>query len=388
MPIYNLAIRAVGQLKKDDITEIKGFSTPPPPAVAVVETLVILFEAPEIKVGTGRDKHVDYWESGKKSVLNSALLQRCKEFKKDEIKPELIEKLRPLIQAPEYDDTVLSKASKAAWGLAKWVRAMVQYDDAMKIVKPKQAELATAKASSAEAQALWDSALEKLRAVEAQMKLLVDELEAAEAKKKQLQDEFENAERKLNRANQLISKLKDEEKNWEKSLIENQEFKTSLVGDIVISSGIIAYLGVFTTDFRQYAIDSWVELMNGFKIKSTSPFNLAVVLGNNVKIQKWHLDDLPQEQVSVDNAIIMDNSDRWPLMIDPQMQGNNWVRKMERDPVYQSIKPTMDLKVMSRILENCIQLGYPIIMEDATETFDPLIEPLLGKAIDKKRGSW
>jgi len=71
MPIYNLAIRAVGQLKKDDITEIKGFSTPPPPAVAVIETLVILFEAPEIKVGSGKDKKVDWWETGKKHILNA-----------------------------------------------------------------------------------------------------------------------------------------------------------------------------------------------------------------------------------------------------------------------------------------------------------------------------
>jgi dynein heavy chain len=139
MPIYNLAIRAVGQLKKDDITEIKGFKTPPPPAVAVVRTLVILFEKPQIKIGTGKDKVVDWWESGKKGVLTSALLQQCKDFKKDDIKQELVDELRPLIEAPEYDDTVLSNASKAAWGLAKWVRAMVQYDDAMKIVKPKQA---------------------------------------------------------------------------------------------------------------------------------------------------------------------------------------------------------------------------------------------------------
>ena len=143
-------------------------------------------------------------------------------FKKDEIKPEIIDKLRPLIEAPEYDDMVLQKASKAAWGLAKWVRAMVSYDDAMKVVKPKQQELAEAKAQSAEAQGLWDAALEKLRAVEAQMKQLVEDLDAAELRKKQLQDEYENAQMKLDRAISLISKLKDEEKNWEKSLEINK----------------------------------------------------------------------------------------------------------------------------------------------------------------------
>jgi len=39
---------------------------------------------------------------------------------------------------------------------------MVQYDDAMKVVKPKQAQLKEAKEASAAAQALADAANEKL----------------------------------------------------------------------------------------------------------------------------------------------------------------------------------------------------------------------------------
>jgi len=61
------------------------------------------------------------------------------------------------------------------------------------------------------------------------------------------------------------------------------------------------------------------------------------------------------------------------------------VKKMEKERDIKSIKPTMDMKVMSRVLENCISLGYPVILEDANESFDPMIEPLLGKQIDKKR---
>lgn len=82
----------------------------------------------------------------------------------------------------------------------------------------------------------------------------------------------------------------------------------------------------------------------------------------------------------------MENSDRWPLMIDPQMQGNNWIKTMEKD-IY-SIKPTMDPKVMARTLKNCINMGYPVLLEDANEAFDPMIEPLLGKQIAKKGNIW
>lgn len=115
------------------------------------------------------------------------------------------------------------------------------------------------------------------------------------------------------------------------------------------------------------------------------------MLGDNVKIQKWHVELLPQEQVAIDNAIILDNSDRWPLMIDPQTQGNIWIKNKEQgegDHHLYVIKPTSDSKIVSRMIENTVRFGYPLLLEDANETFDPLLEPLLAKNIIKNRGMW
>ena len=53
-----------------------------------------------------------------------------------------------------------------------------------------------------------------------------------------------------------------------------------------------------------------------------------------------------------------------------------------------SIKPTMDPKILGRKLENAIQFGAPVIYEDANETFDPMLDPILGKQIEKKGSSW
>ena len=75
--------------------------------------------------------------------------------------------LKPIINSEDYEDGKLANASNAAHGLAKWVRAMVQYDDAMKVIKPKQAELKVIINSAAEAQAALDKATESLRKVEA-----------------------------------------------------------------------------------------------------------------------------------------------------------------------------------------------------------------------------
>lgn len=185
----------------------------------------------------------------------------------------------------------------------------------------------------------------------------------------------------------MIDKLSDEEVAWAQSLEINKAKKTCLVGDIIIASGVIAYLGVFSVDYRAEAIENWVSLMKSFEIKSSEEFKLQNVLGIPTKIQQWKIDNLPDEDFAVDNGIIMNNSERWPLMLDPQMQGNIWVKTMEKQEL-RSIKPTMDGKAMSRILEVCIPMGSPIILEDATEEFDPLVEPLLAKQIDKKGNMW
>jgi dynein heavy chain len=98
------------------------------------------------------------------------------------------------------------------------------------------------------------------------MKNLIDEFDAAKASATKLEDSYNDAERKFNRAKSLIEKLGDEEINWAKSLKQKKADKLNLVGDIIISSGVIAYLGVFTVEYRQEAILNWIKIMTSFGI--------------------------------------------------------------------------------------------------------------------------
>jgi dynein heavy chain, axonemal len=99
-----------------------------------------------------------------------------------------------------------------------------------------------------------------------------------------------------------------------------------LTGDVLIASGVIAYLGVFTHSYREQCIKTWNEMLHKFGINSSEEFSLQAVLGNPVQIRQWQIYKLPADDFSVDNAIILDHSDRWPLMIDPQMQANIWIK--------------------------------------------------------------
>ena len=60
-----------------------------------------------------------------------------KNYNKDEVKPELVDVLKPILDSPEYSEKKMETTSKAALGISNWTKAIVQYDEAMKIVKPK-----------------------------------------------------------------------------------------------------------------------------------------------------------------------------------------------------------------------------------------------------------
>ena len=69
-------------------------------------------------------------------------------------------------------------------------------------------------------------------------------------------------------------------------------------------------------------------------------------------------------------------------MIDPQGQANKWVKNSERENNLQVVKLTNPDYM--RTLENCIQFGTPVLIENVGEELDPSLEPLLLKQTFKQ----
>ena len=100
------------------------------------------------------------------------------------------------------------------------------------------------------------------------------------------------------------------------------------IGDILVSSGIIAYLGAFTTAFRQKQAKRWLQECKNKNIPCTETMSLTSVLGEAVTIRQWIISGLPSDNFSIENGIIISNARRWPLIIDPQGQANKWIKNM------------------------------------------------------------
>lgn len=50
------------------------------------------------------------------------------------------------------------------------------------------------------------------------------------------------------------------------------------------------------------------------------------MLTDDADVAAWQNEGLPADRVSVENATILTNCERWPLMVDPQLQGIKWIK--------------------------------------------------------------
>jgi dynein heavy chain len=131
---------------------------------------------------------------------------------------------------------------------------------------------------------------------------------------------------KLTRAAQLINGLGGEKVRWTQVIKDLSEQFTNLTGDVLLSSGYIAYLGAVSIAYRESTLMIWDAACRKLEIPCSKEFSLSKILGDPVKIRDWVIAGLPNDNFSIDNAIIMSVARRWPLLIDPQGQANKWIR--------------------------------------------------------------
>jgi dynein heavy chain, axonemal len=210
-----------------------------------------------------------------------------KDYDKDNVPPELVAKVNPILTSEDYTEAKMKQTSVAALGISNWTKAIVEYDEAMKVVKPKQIELKAAKEESAKATAAEDEAKANLAKVEAAFAKLSAELLEAQQKEASLKAQQADCERKLDLANSLIHDLAGEKENWIKLLALRRNDKECIVGDTIVCSGFLAYLGVFIASYRTQCVTGWVDMLLKFSIKCTKDLSLVTVLGNPVKITEW-----------------------------------------------------------------------------------------------------
>ena len=197
-------------------------------------------------------------------------------------------------------------------------------------------------------------------------------------------------QRKLDAASRLITGLGSEQTRWSGDMDTLKDNKVKLVGDSLMASAFLSYCGPFNFDLRDKMV--YNEWMGDIKVKEIpfSPtFRLESFLTNDVETSKWASEGLPSDELSLQNGILTTNASRYPLCIDPQMQAVEWIKEKEKKVGNQGQGLTLlsfnQADYISR-LSMAIKFGGAVLFEGIDIEIDPMIDPVLEKALVVEAG--
>ena len=388
LPALKAAEKAVECISKGDIATLKKLGSPPEDVRMVMAGVCVLFGSdPERKIDPATQKPTfDYWPKAQLLMGNINFLKNIVEFDREGLDEKRINKLQKFIEDPKFNVQHLKGVSEVAANLAMWVMAMNKFYFINKVVIPKQAKLKIATAKKTEQEAKLAIKEAELKKVEDRVDSLKRDLKITQDKKADLEAQVDDCTKKLDRAQKLIVNLGGEKMRWSQTAKDLKVVYEKLTGNVLVSSGIIAYSGAFTSVFRSDLTAEWLNVCREKEIPASDQLDIQSVLGDPVKIRAWNIAGLPNDAFSVENAIITSKARRWPLNIDPQGQANKWIKNMEKEAGLKIIKLS-DGNYL-RVLENSIQFGKPVLLENVGEELDPSLEPLLQKQIFKKGSSF
>lgn len=401
-PMVEAAMAALNTLDKKDLGEAKTMAKPPAGVDDVfAATMVLLANVhPNVVVqknGKVKDKS---WDACKKQLLGSIpeYIDYLKAIKLgvDEQKiPKLnFVEVKELTKLEHFTPEIIMTKNKAAAGVCSFVLNIVLYYEVVVTVEPKRKALQEANDQLEAANTQLKQVMDQVAELEAKLAKLTTELNAANAEKQEALDTVDRGQKKLDLAQRLTNALASENVRWAENILTMEADKELLTGDVLLASAFISYVGPFTKSFRDkllnqnfapYLQENFQKFLGeGAAIPLSVPSDPLRILTSAAQIAGWRADGLPADQVSTENGSIVCNSARWPLIIDPQLQGIKWLRQKESAPERNLQVVRLGQNDLLRKLERALENGFTILIENIGESIDAVLNPVIQRAVIKR----
>ncbi|KAL7699312.1 dynein heavy chain cytosolic putative [Lotmaria passim] len=382
-PLVQEALAALDTLDKASIAELKNLGKPPEDVQMVAICVLVLTSnprsIPSVKQRT--------WNECKK-MMNQVdrFLAELRGFDVNNIPQACIDQIQVYINNPSFDPEIIKSKSGAAAGLCKWAIGMNRYHIVRCDVKPKEERLAEAQQRLASSRAALKKIQDKVADLKSKLDALVSQYDQAVAEANAIEARAKKTQLKMNLAQRLVSGLSDESVRWGDTIEKLKEAAKLLIGDVLLSASFVSYIGPFSKAFREQIVQQdWIPYIRELGIPMTEGIDATMdVLTSEAAVASWNNEGLPSDRVSTENGAILTNCMRWPLLIDPQLQGIKWIRTREEKNGLRVVQTSQ--KGWQRTLQTCIEEGLPCLIEGLGEFVEPVLDGVLSRQTFRKGG--
>lgn len=254
MPALREAETALDALNKKDIDELKVFKTPPSNVEFVMNAVCLLL---------GKKTN---WANAKMVLGEQNFIGMLKDYPKEKISNQLLQKLQSYVNDPKFKPDIIAHTSKVCKSICIWVLAIDKFAKAYRIVQPKMVKQQAAEAELKQVMDDLQAKQKKLADVEAQLAELEDMFNKSVDEKKELEDNMALTAVRLVRAGKLTLALADEQIRWEYEVKRFDGLLDNMIGDVLLAAACVAYLGAFTSNYREELVTLWLKKVSIFDV--------------------------------------------------------------------------------------------------------------------------
>jgi dynein heavy chain len=399
-PVVQGAIEALNSLDKKSLTELKALASPPPGVEDVTAGVMVLLAGGKIPKDLS-------WNAAKKQMGNlDQFLNVLLTYDKNNAPVAACDWIEKNLLSKESFNPVSMKAkSSAAAGMCGWVVNIVKYYRIYEVVEPKRQLLAQSNIKLADANTQLMAVRVHVANLEAKLEALSGQFEAATAEKNEAIAQAEKTKTRASMATRLVNGLADEKIRWAKAVESFDVQEIQLAGNVLLASAFVSYVGAFNMNLRNLLVqERWLPAVIERSIPMTNGLHPLNLLADDATIAQWSNEGLPTDTMSIQNGAILCNCKRWPLLIDPQLQGVKWVKRRHSQPVqvpkaedgpeedvlqtHQAVKEMIVVQMSQskylNYVEQAISNGDAILIENLGESIDAILQPVLMRAVIKR----
>ncbi|KAG2426397.1 hypothetical protein HYH02_014824 [Chlamydomonas schloesseri] len=368
-PLIDAARKAVGNIKKDNIAEIRSLKMPPDAIRDVLEGVLMVLGQQDTS-----------WNNMKTFLGKGSVKEDIINYDAHKITPEIRARCAKLLAAKgnSFEDAVIRRVSVAAAPMAQWFKANLEFSKVLERVSPLETELHRLQSSLEESQRLIKQYEEELVQLDAAVAALKAEFSKKTSEAETLKISVDKAEAVLTSARQLLDGLRGEKVRWEVTVGTLGEQLRELPLSSLLAAAFITYLPSQPEEHRLKVMKDWCAYLG------VAEFDVTRFLSSESEMLKWKAEGLPGDGLSAQNAVVILNStSRSPLIIDPSTQASEWLKAHLRVTGQNVEVTTMADQRFTTTLELAVRFGKTLVVAEVDKV-EPILYPLLRMDLDRQ----
>ena len=379
VPKMEAAKQAIGNMSKKNIATLKSLKVVKNTLKLPLRLIAMIYIFLTKKI----IKEKLDWDEIKNCIFKEDFISTIKNTKAENLGPKLTNLIQKEISATDWDIDKIKSGFLEVGLLAEWLESTVACANINNQMEPLKKEIADLNAEKDKVVAEYDEIAKEIETLEKNIEQLKTQYDDSVTESNKIKEEITQVQNKVERSEKLLINLSSEKERWSKQMNEFKININNLLGDTFLSSSFLAYIGFYDAFYRKYLKEKARQISKQNEIISSNDFDEVEWLTKANDKAIWQNCKLPNDNICLENATILQRFNRYPLIIDPAGQATEFIKTYYATKKLAST--TFTDSSFLKLLENALRFGYPILVQDV-EKIDPIMNSLLNKEIHKQSG--